>query len=234
MDIVTEIPSITSLFCNEGINFLVNGDRTISEIYHDNPYQKKLILKSIQERKKKEIISISISHSPEKLIRMLEKKHHQQILPILPILMEYGQYICKQYQKDFPEGEELCRIIKELKKEIIQQTYREEQILFPYILNLSEAFKNSVSCEQPKNIQPNFFPKLLAHAAFAWEKFIRLRQITDRYEHPSIQNKPIKYLFERLKEFENKFLFHLHLEINIMIPMAKQLEYIITGQGNEE
>ncbi|HEU4608475.1 MAG TPA: hemerythrin domain-containing protein, partial [Chitinophagaceae bacterium] len=56
-----------------------------------------------------------------------------------------------------------------------------------------------------------------------------LRKLTQNYSLPEDACNSYRYLFDKMKEFENDLFTHIHLENNILFPKAIAIEEELAG-----
>ncbi|HEV8082025.1 MAG TPA: hemerythrin domain-containing protein [Chitinophagaceae bacterium] len=87
---------------------------------------------------------------------------------------------------------------------------------------------NKNNSEQDVNLQPRFVKSAVwamqREHETSGEDLQFFRRLTHDYLLPEDTCNSYKFLFEKMKEFEQDLIQHIHLENNILFPKAVQLE----------
>lgn len=149
--------------------------------------------------------------------------HHQYLVAALPRIHDYLSQFVKDHKNKYPELEQVLRLIKTLSEDIIPHMKQEEEILFPYICQMSHAYES-------KESYASLFVRTLRKPV---EKVIEqehetilkimdsLRTITHNYT--PAENTCISYqvAFSLLKELDQDLMQHVFLETEVLF--RKQL-----------
>jgi regulator of cell morphogenesis and NO signaling len=114
---------------------------------------------------------------------------------------------------------------------MIPHLQQEEEIIFPYIRQLTHAFQSSESyasllvrtMRKPIEGLMNHEHKLVGGALH------KMRALTGDYTPPVNACTNHKVIFSMLKELDNDLAQHIHLENNILFPRAIEMEKILLG-----
>ncbi len=152
--------------------------------------------------------------------------HHYYVKASLPLVKEYAQRFADSHRKKFPESAEIAEIVDDLQKELLPHILHEEDIIFPYIKEITKACRN-------KEPYPNILVRTLQkpmeeemhHAQEITGKMLyRLRQLTHQYQLPENACVTHRVTWSKLKEMDNDLVQHLHLENNILFPKVIEME----------
>ena len=159
--------------------------------------------------------------SLDSLIDYIINTHHQYAKENAVIIYDLVQKVASHHSKNHPELIKLATAIFLFLHDLLNHMKREEQVLFPNIKHLikmkSRPEKGGYTTfglikESVRRMQK-------AHHAIG--KDLQLfHQLTNDYMLPEDACSSYKYLFEKLKEFEDDLLLHFHLENNILFPKA--------------
>jgi regulator of cell morphogenesis and NO signaling len=108
--------------------------------------------------------------------------------------------------------------------------FKEEQVLFPYILSMTEAKAN----DQPGPFAPfgtvnNPIRMMMREHDNAGQLLRELRALTSDYEVPADACISYRTLYQAMEAFEKDLHQHIHLENNILFPKALELETALNG-----
>lgn len=112
----------------------------------------------------------------------------------------------------------LQKLFKELKHHI----YKEEKILFPYLINLSKSFKKGIHFEQPyfESVR-NPIEIMKSDHELINEYIIKLKSSLYQSETESTTKNQFT---ERLKKFFDEIEKVIYLENEVLFPVAVQIE----------
>lgn len=103
--------------------------------------------------------------------------------------------------------------------------FKEEQILFPYVLELEKSQqKNRRAPFAPFGTVNNPIRMMMIEHDTAGDVLRQLRKLTTDYKVPADACVSFKTLYEALEAFEQDLHQHIHLENNLLFPKAVALE----------
>ncbi len=103
--------------------------------------------------------------------------------------------------------------------------FKEEQILFPYVLAMEKAaVQNSSPPSAPFGTVNNPVRMMMMEHDTAGEILRELRSLSSNYSAPSDACISYKTLYQAMEAFEKDLHQHIHLENNILFPRAIELE----------
>lgn len=152
--------------------------------------------------------------------------HHHYLRIALPRLLDYVGRFADGHRKKYTYLDELQNIVTLLNRTFIPHLEQEEQIIFPYIRQISHAY---YSREPYASLLVRTLRKpiedIMEHEHNITGKLIhRLRELTNDYTPPEPACISHKVTFYKLREVDNDITRHLHLENNILFPKAIRME----------
>ena len=153
------------------------------------------------------------------------ERHHRYITGALPMLYELTAKVARVHGGRHSELFEIAKEFNALAQELVLHMQKEEQVLFPYIIQLAIALREGRSPERP------FFGTVdhpvrmmeMEHES-AGESMEKIRALSQDYTPPSDACTSYRVLFAQLRAFEEDLHQHVHLENNILFPGAQRLE----------
>ena len=151
--------------------------------------------------------------------------HHRYIKEAVPTISDMALKVAKHHEKNHPELTNLRINIQRFLEDMLHHMKKEEEALFPKIKQL---VSNKNSCGLHVNPQPAFVKNAVwamqrEHES-SGEDLQFFRKLTHDYSLPTDACNSYKFLFEKMKEFEEDLMQHIHLENNILFPKAVKLE----------
>jgi regulator of cell morphogenesis and NO signaling len=157
------------------------------------------------------------------LIDYIVAVHHSYLKNMIPVINQSIQQINEQSHHSSRKN--LSHLFSILYKDLKMHLIREEEILFPYIKRLAKAELEGLKVEKP------FFGSVkLTISSLNKEHennieiFLKLRQITSDYTPPSDVCSSYKEAFKMLKDFDEDYITHSHLENSILFSRGADLE----------
>ena len=127
--------------------------------------------------------------------------------------------------ENHPELNEIGLLFRQMCADLAPHMFKEEQILFPYILALVAADTgNKPAPLAPFGTINNPVQMMSFEHDQAGEMLRTLRKLTSDYTPPADGCMSYKTLYEGFETFERDLHQHIHLENNILFPKAIELE----------
>ena len=229
-EVVAENYKAATVFKSHKIDFCCNGGRTIAEACEKQNINTDELLQQINQvlnEKSSETIDFK-SWSLDLLVDYIEKKHHryvrQRINDILPFLIK----VTRVHGENHPELYEINQLFSDSADALLHHLEKEENILFPFIKEMSEAESRGEKLKLP------FFgtvnnPIQMMHEEHddEGERFRKIATLSNDYTPPENACNTYRVTFALLQEFEEDLHQHIHIENNIIFPRAIQLEQLI-------
>ena len=124
-----------------------------------------------------------------------------------------------------PELAEVVTLIRALAADMLPHMLKEEQVLFPYVVQLEDSAAAGRTPPTPffGTVKNPVRMMMLEHDRVG-ELLVTLRLVTDDYTPPESACFSYRELYRRLAEFERLTHEHIHIENNIYFPRAVSLE----------
>jgi len=154
--------------------------------------------------------------------------HHSYIRKKLPDIVTYADKVMTVHGALHPELLEINQLVITLNSGLTDHLETEEKLLFPYIKELVRADKSTPAPHTPQfeSVQAILSQHEKEHAAVG-EKLNSIRSLTNGYTLPEDACASYSLLYRMLAEFEEDIHLHIHLENNILLPKAIQLEKLV-------
>jgi regulator of cell morphogenesis and NO signaling len=228
-EIALEIPGATRIFEKMGIDYCCGGAKPIAEACRTAGVTVAEVARSIElyETSSQESAGSGNwqTESLASLITHIESKHHrftrEEFDSIEPLLAK----VCSVYGERRPELFQIQELFGELKIELLLHMKKEENILFPYIIEMEAA----ASAGSPAPMAMfgtvrNPVRMMLTEHDGAGEVLRRIRQLSDDFNPPVEACVSYQTLYGRFEELEQDLHRHIHLENNILFPRTIEME----------
>jgi regulator of cell morphogenesis and NO signaling len=144
----------------------------------------------------------------------------------LPQLQDYVDRFADGHRKKYNYLDELQQSVIQLNRMFLPHMVQEEEIIFPYIRQIGHAYysRESYASLLVRTLRKPV-EEIMAHEHETTGRIMhRMREITNNYTPPENACLSHKVTFLKLKEVDNDFSQHLHLENNILFPKAIAME----------
>lgn len=152
--------------------------------------------------------------------------HHQYLRRSLPVMEDQLKKFIAEHQKKYAYLSELGTQFASLKRMMIPHLEQEEEIIFPYIRQISHAYESK---EAYASLLVRTLRKpveaMMHHEHESLEKIIRqFRLLTHHYTAPESACTSHRLAFSYLKELDDDLVQHLYLENELLFPKAIAME----------
>jgi len=159
------------------------------------------------------------------LIAHILDTHHVFTKQEMARLQLLTKKVISAHSENHPELNKVGELFDQLCADLKPHMFKEEQILFPYILALANAAaENQAPPFAPFGTVNNPIRMMMMEHDTAGEILRELRPLTSDYTTPADGCISYRTLYEALEAFEKDLHQHIHLENNILFPRAIELE----------
>ena len=165
------------------------------------------------------------ANSLASLISHIHDKHHvftrDELGRIEPLLAK----VSSVYGEKRPELLEIQALFAELKSELLLHMRKEENILFPYIIQAENAIDANLPVPASMfGTVRNPVQMMMREHDGAGDLLRRIRQLSNDFDPPADGCVSYQTLYGALEELEQDLHQHIHLENNILFPRAVEME----------
>ncbi len=229
-DIAAEHPGTIPVFMEMKIDYCCGGRRSLKEACDTAgiPVEKVTgLLEKIEDPlfgsgQKREWQGNRIAD----LIQHLLDKHHVYTRNQLSLVKALCDKVLRVHGEKHPELAEIADLYEEMRSELIDHMGKEEHVAFPYLKVLEEAVEKRKADEIPfpfeifKN-QPQRV--LMADHEMVGDQLAQLRNLTNDFTPPEGACPTFRAFYRGFEELEADLHQHIHLENNVLFPMAQKL-----------
>ena len=155
------------------------------------------------------------------LVAYIVNRHHNYVKQIMPQLQIHIERVAQKHGDRFPYMVEVYKLFSEIKNDMTLHMQKEEMILFPAIVRAEHAFKNKGTLNGEVNIIRGAIQVMESEHDSAGELMLKIRELTNGYEETEGACTTFRLSLAELKAFEEDLHQHVHLENNILFPMAQ-------------
>jgi regulator of cell morphogenesis and NO signaling len=221
-EIAIEFPYATRVFEKLGIDYCCGGAKSLTDACTAAGITWNELQNLLDTAAPKSSPQINWqTKSVTELVQYILDKHHVYTKEALLRIKNLLAKVCSVHGQNHPELHQLNKAFQSLSNELGPHMFKEEQILFPYILELEQG---SQFAECPFGTVSNPIRMMMYEHDNAGELLREMRQISGGYTTPADACVTYNTLYQALVEFEQDLHEHIHLENNILFPRAEFLE----------
>jgi regulator of cell morphogenesis and NO signaling len=233
-EVATAIPQSTRVFEKFKIDYCCGGGTPLIEACANAGIDFQKLEEMLQDaanssKQTKGETDFQQTTLPE-LVDHIVTTHHVFTKDEMARLQPLFDKVVSVHSQNHPELQQANALFKSLCADLTPHMFKEEQILFPYIVNLAAA----VTRKGPVPFAPfgtvnNPVRMMMMEHDVAGEIMRELRKATNDYTVPPDVCISYKTLYEALATFEQDLHQHIHLENNILFPRAIETEELAGG-----
>ena len=225
---VTE-PGATRVFEKLKIDYCCGGGKTLAEACEVVGLKTEDVWQLLAEAGKAQATSDEPldfqTASLTGLVGYILEKHHVFTKEEMERLSELLEKVCSVHGQNHPELLHVKSLFQRLCDDLNPHMFKEEQVLFPYIIRLEEAAsRQQVPLRPPFVTVRNPVRMMMLEHDTVGELLRELREATSNYVTPQDACISYKTLYQALEVFEQDLHQHIHVENNILFPRAVEME----------
>jgi len=223
--IVTNNHATVPILEKYNLDFCCKGKRTLA----DACYEKGLAVETLSTELENATVQTDINKMPfnqmsaEQLISYILIHHHFYVKQSMPTIFGHLERVAFKHGDRFPYMIEVFNIFREIKEEMTAHMQKEEMILFPRIKEV-EALYNT---DHSRNLSDGYISAPIQVMELehdhAGDLLYKIRELTNNYTPPADACTTFKVSLAELKEFEEDLHKHVHLENNLLFPLAEKM-----------
>ena len=173
---------------------------------------------------RKEVMNIPFAEmNAEQLIRHILLHHHFYVKQSMPVIEEHLTKVATKHGEHFPYMKNVLQLFTHLKNEMYLHMQKEEVILFPRIKEIESFYKYN----QKRNFEHSYIydpvDVMENEHDEAGAIMEQIRILTSDYSVPEGACTTFKVVLQELQSFEEDLHRHVHLENNLLFPLAKKM-----------
>ena len=226
-DIVANDFRTAAVFQRHGIDFCCKGDRSIQDACRNGRVTAEEVLKDIAEATATAATGEARFNSWDlaTLVSYIVGNHHAFVRQAIPVLLTHTKKVAAVHGDRHPELPQVARLFSEVADEMTSHMAKEEQILFPYIVDVEKASQRGIGRPSaPFGTVRNPIRMMEMEHESAGDAMARIRSLTSGYAIPEGACTTYRVCLQELEAFERDLHQHVHLENNILFPKAARLE----------
>ncbi|MDP9230561.1 MAG: DUF542 domain-containing protein [Bacteroidota bacterium] len=216
------------VFKKYGINYCCGGQVALEEACLFKQLNSLDIIHELEQACRTVKLSNNLQYDQWKLdflIDFIINVHHAYLYKAIPSLELRLTSFMEGHKKKYPELIQIHELFLELSNVLLAHNRYEEEIIFPYIKQIDTAYRG-------KEPYGYLFVRTLRKPLSNVEKehsvisdlLGKLKLCTNNYVFPDNACTNHQVLYHKLRELNDDFVQHTHLEHNILFPKAIEIE----------
>lgn len=230
-DLVSANPSTAPLLESLGLDFCCQGKRPLEQACQQaglDPREVLARLEAVAAAASAPAAPVDTTDAAA-LVQHILDKHHTYVKRMLPIIQQRLAKVVKAHGARHPELNQVQRLWSAVHEELDGHLFKEEQILFPYIVGLTQAKSGGELPHACFGTVQGPIGVMEAEHDHAGEALAGIRQLTNNYTPPADACPTFQLVLDELKGFEEDLHLHVHRENYQLHPLALALEAELTG-----
>jgi regulator of cell morphogenesis and NO signaling len=212
------------VFTEFGIDFCCKGGVKLSEACETRGLDTEKVIQELLPIFQTADSTNYLGMGMKELVDHIVTVHHKYVEDTIPALKFYLDKINRVHGDRHPELEEIKTLFFETADALTAHMKKEEFILFPYIKAMEDALKNEFPLSAPHfGHIDNPIAMMEEEHDTEGERFRKISALSNTYNPPSDACQTYRVAFAMLQEFEDDLHTHIHLENNILFPVAQQV-----------
>ena len=231
-DVALELPQSTRLFEKLKIDYCCGGDQPLGVACASAGVDFQNLLQMIDQVRQTPEAGNGTANvqnaTATELIGYILDKHHVYTKDEMARLEPLADKVVGAHGANHSELLAIRDLLRQLFTDLKQHIFKEEQILFPFIIALEAAREqNRPAPFAPFGTVDNPIRMMLAEHDTAGDLLREMRKLSSDYAVPGDACISFKTFYEALEAFEQDLHQHIHLENNLLFPKAIALEAML-------
>lgn len=206
------------------LDFCCGGKRTLTDACSEKGLDIDAVLAELlyADQSIETLQPVFTTLTAEQLVTHIVANHHLYVKQVMPRLFSHLEKVAAKHSNHFPEMIEVFRLFEDLYNEMIMHMRKEEVVLFPAIIKAEKLYMAKVPAGSESAIINQAVNAMETEHDDAGKIMSKIRKLTGNYQEPGGACTTFKLSLAELKAFEKDLHQHVHLENNILFPMAKK------------
>ena len=207
------------------LDFCCKGKRTLAEACTEKGLAVSDVMKELEASSlTKKITDIPFAEmNAEQLIRHILLHHHFYVRQSMPAVEEHLTKVATKHGDHFPYMKDVLQLFIHLKNELSLHMQKEEVILFPRIMEIEALHRYHQKRIFTRNYIDGPVAVIENEHDDAGAVMEQVRVLTTDYTPPAGACTTFRVVLSELKAFEEDLHRHVHLENNLLFPLAEKM-----------
>ncbi len=228
-EVALEMPQATRVFERLKIDYCCGGDQPLGDACASVGVEleslERMLKDAVQNDGQESAVVDFQSLSLAELITHILDKHHVYTKEEMTRLDTLIEKVVNAHGVNHSELGNISELFQRLCDDLTPHMFKEEQILFPYVIELEKAaFSNRAAPHSCFGTVNNPVRMMMMEHDAVGDILRELQALSSDYTVPADGCVSYQKLYQALEAFEQDLHQHIHLENNILFPRAIELE----------
>jgi len=222
--IALEHYQVIPVFEKYDLDFCCRGRRTLSQACAEKNISVNEVLSEMQFAKTiaKPILPFT-EMSAEQLISYILIHHHFYVKNAIPVIINHLEKLVAKHGDRYPKLIKVFQLFNLVKDELEPHMQKEELVLFPRIKEIAALVLQQKDINHGSAYINGPIHVMESEHDNAGQAMFEIRRLTNTYTAPEDACTTHRVCMDELKAFETDLHQHVHLENNILFPLAASL-----------
>jgi regulator of cell morphogenesis and NO signaling len=223
--IVTNNNQAVPVLEKHDLDYCCKGKRTLTQACEEKGLQVSEIIQELQQfaSVEEKLKMPFTSMNAEQLISHILLQHHFYVKQSMQMILTHVEKVATKHGDRFPYMKIIYKLFSAVKDEMTGHMQKEEMILFPRIKEVEALFNTKQPVEIPANYISAPVQVMESEHDDAGQILYEIRELTNNYTAPEEACTTFRVALAELKEFEENLHQHVHLENNLLFPLAENM-----------
>jgi regulator of cell morphogenesis and NO signaling len=226
-EVALELPYSAGVFEKLRIDYCCGGEKLLGEACANAGVEVDSLLRMLEAARPGEgnvPLNLQKASLTELIMHILDN-HHVYTKTEMARLEPLIEKVITAHAENHPELRRIGRLFQKLSQDLRPHMFKEEQILFPYIVQLEKAVRKTGPAPfAPFGTVNNPVRMMMMEHETVGELLRDLRSASANYTVPADGCLSYQSLYQGLEAFEKDLHQHIHLENNLLFPRAVEME----------
>jgi len=227
-DLAVDVPGATRVFEKLGIDYCCGGGQSLKDACFGAGVSLEEVMAALESGKDRYAVTEEENWQSRSLAELADhivRKHHEYTKSELLRLEQLAAKVASVHGRNHPELVRVQELFAALQADLTPHMLKEEQVLFPYIVQLESAVRSGRRPPTPFfGTVRNPIQMMIREHDTAGDLLRDLRAASRNFEVPADGCVSYRSLYNALEELEQDLHQHIHLENNILFPRAVIME----------
>ncbi|MES2373887.1 MAG: iron-sulfur cluster repair di-iron protein [Bacteroidota bacterium] len=207
-----------------GLDFCCRGKKTLSEACSEKKLASDIVVKELKDTVAANKRNMPFTEmSAEELISYITIHHHFYVKNSVSTIFSHIEKVATKHGDRYPHMKEVSKLFLEVIEDLLPHMEKEEKNLFPEIKRLAEGITNAWNIDSDSILINMPIQVMETEHDHAGQLLYKIRELTNEYTPPEDACTTHRVCLDELRFFEQDLHQHVHLENNILFPMAKKM-----------
>ena len=234
-EVALQVPQSTRVFEKLRLDYCCGGNKSLAEACSsagiDVDDVMEMLTEATQTSPEEDVVVFQDPSLPNLITHILDK-HHVFTKSEMDRLQLLADKVLAAHGGNHPELIHLDELLTRLCADLKPHMFKEEQILFPYIIAMAKAASRQRDVPfAPFGTVNNPIRMMMMEHDTAGDILREMRRLTSDYKVPADACISYQTLYQALENFEKDLHQHIHLENNVLFPKALELEDALSKES---